>query len=69
MLCSHCSFMFQAVEELPLASDYLKNYQRAVSTIHRLAEQEENARFVEITTDMRVVGMKETQHLEGTTER
>ena len=55
----------QAVEELPIASEYLKNYHRAISTIHKLYENEEHKTFMEYTTDMKVVGMAETYNLEG----
>ncbi len=37
----------QALEECQIASDYLKNYQKAVSTIHRCAQ--ENEKFAELS--------------------
>lgn len=57
------SSLLQALEEYPVASDYLRNYHRALATLQRCTQ--ENAQFAELTKVIKTTDTHEANTLEG----
>jgi breakpoint cluster region protein len=56
------TFKMLALEEYPIAAEYLKNYQSALATIQRCAQ--ENPQFQELTKVIKCKGINESSSLE-----
>ena len=60
------AFLLKALDEYPVASDYLKNYHRALATLQRCTQ--ENAQFAELTKVIKTTDTHEANTLEGMAE-